>query len=327
MARISAITVTIILLTSFCLSQRNFSPPGSQDVTNFSVNVTTSRGTPASNARVELRDLTTGQIVASGYTNDAGTLELANVQNSIYTLDVTQGLSELKEKVDLRMGDRNLNLHLPGGDEGSTVGSSSTVSVAQYKVPSKARKEYSKAEEALQKLKKDEAASHLAKALEVFPNFAEALTLRAVMSMDKQDHVSALKDLDAAIKADPTYAFAYFAMGATYNGLSKFDDAMRTLERGISLSPNAWQGYFELGKAHVGKANYQKALTLLDRAQSLVSKDYPSLHLVKAHALLALKQYPDAMNELQVFLTEAPNDARTADARRSLDEVKAYVGK
>jgi len=298
------------------------------EINNFSVHVSTFDGTPAANARVELRDLGTGQLMASGYTNSAGALELSGLTQTVYVLEVTHGLSEVKEKADIRM-DRMMNVRLPGSSsaDDSDVGSKSSVSVAQYKVPSKARNEFKKASESLQKQKKDEATQHLAKALEIYPNFAEALTLRAIMSMDAKDDKSALADLDSAIKIDPSYAFAYFALGATFNSLSRFDDAVRTLERGVAIAPTAWQGYFELGKAQLGKGQFQMALRQLDKAQSLVQQSYPSLHLVKAHALLSLKQYPDAMNELQLFLSEAPNDSRSANARDTLEEVKAFVGK
>jgi tetratricopeptide (TPR) repeat protein len=330
MVRTPVVALIVLLLCSLSQSQQTFSQNITQsapELSSMSVHVNTARGEPASNARVEIRDLATGQLVASGYTNSAGVLELAGVKPTEYVLEITSGLSQVTEKADIRM-DRNMTVRLPATDDNpDNVGSNTSVSVAQFKVPSKARNEFKKAEEALKKNKKDECAQRVAKALGIFPNFAEALTLRAILSMDNDKPETALTDLDAAIKADPSYAFAYFALGATYNGLSRFDDAVRSLERGLSISPNSWQGYFELGKARVGKGEYQLALKQLDRAQSLVSQTYPSIHLVKAHALLALKQYPDAMNELQLFLNEAPGDSRSAEARQALEQAKAYAGK
>jgi len=332
MTRFGAGILVVFLCCTFSFSQSVPSQPLpgrsiSDEMNSFTVHVNTGSGAPAGNARVELRDLGTGQLAASGYTNSGGTLELSGLTATVYILEITHGLSELKEKTDIRM-DRILNVNLPGaGTDNADVGNSNSVSVAQYKVPSKARNEYKKASELLSKQKKDEAVEHLAKALAIYPNFAEALTLRAILSMDKQDEKSALTDLDAAIKVDPTYAFAYFALGATYNSLSRFDDAVQALERGLSIAPTSWQGYFELGKAKLGKGESEQALRQLDKAQSLISRSYPSLHLVKAHALLSLKQYADAMNELQLFLTQAPNDSRSASARNTLEEVKAYVGR
>jgi tetratricopeptide (TPR) repeat protein len=331
MARISIITVTVLLLFSFSQAQIQRATHEAQhtapEVNTFSVVVSTATGAPADNARVELRDVSTGQLITSGYTNAAGALELSGIQPTTYLLEVTRGLSEYKEKADMRMGDRTMLVHLPGGDDSGNVDSKSTVSVAQYQVPSKARKEFKKADEALHKDKKEECAEHLAKALEIYPNFAEALTLRGILSLDQHNTEKALADMEAAVKADPSYGFAYIALGATYNNLSRFDDALRTLGQGVSFSPNAWQGYFEMAKARLGKGEFELALRQLDKAQSLVREGYPSIHLVKAHALLALKQYPDAMNELQTFLTEAPNDSRSSEARQALEQVKAYAAR
>src|SRR4051794_20914729 len=299
MARISLVAVTVIFLFSLSQAQQ-LQPPthgASQvapELSTFSVVVSTATGAPAESARVELRDMSTGQLVTSGYTNSAGVLELPGVQPISYLLEVTQGLSEYREKADMRMGDRTMNVRLPGGDDSGNVDSKSTVSVAQFKVPTKARNEYRKADEALHKGKKEECAQHLAKALDIYPNFAEALTLRGVLNLDQHNPDKAIADIESAIKADPSYGFAYLALGATYNNLSRFDDAIRTLERGISFSPNAWQGYFEMAKARLGKGEFEVALRQLDKAQELVRNAYPSIHLVRAHALLALKQYPDA---------------------------------
>jgi len=68
-------------------------------------------------------------------------------------MEVTFGLSQVTEKANMRM-DRNMTVRLPATDDSDSAGSNTSVSVAQFKVPSKARNEYKKAEEALQKKKK-----------------------------------------------------------------------------------------------------------------------------------------------------------------------------
>src|SRR5258706_11539239 len=223
------------------------------------------------------------------------------------------------------MGDATVTLRVPT-EVKANVGNNATVSVAQFKVPGKARSEFKKAEEALGKGKMDECKTHLAKALDIYPSFAEALTLRGVLAMDDKNTDAAINDLDAAIKADASYSMAYVAMGATYNMMSKFDDAIRVLGRGISMAPNSWQGYFEMGKAQVGNASYEAAVRTLDKAQSVAPDDYALIHLVKAHALLGLKDYTNAMGELQAFLEKSPKDGKqTEDARNLLGKVQAFT--
>ena len=129
-----------------------------------------------------------------------------------------------------------------------------TVSLAQYKGPKKAREEFKKAESALNDRKTEEAEKHLAKALEIHPEYADALTMRGIMNLEQKNYDAAISDLDHAIKADPGYAMAYIAMGATFNMTQRFDEALQSLDRGVALAPQSWQAYFEMAKAQVGKS-------------------------------------------------------------------------
>jgi tetratricopeptide (TPR) repeat protein len=106
----------------------------------------------------------------------------------------------------------------------------------------------------------------------------------------------------------------------------RFDDALRSSDRGVALLPTAWQGYFEMAKSYLGKADYAHAMQQIDRAIPLAPADFAPVHLVKAHALLALKSYAAAMGELQAFLDHAPkNDPNTAQAMAMMDQAKAFI--
>jgi len=82
-----------------------------------------------------------------------------------------------------------------------------------------------------------------------------------------------------------------------------------------------------MGKAYVGKADYMAAVRALDKAQALTREPYPLISLVKGHALLALKQYPEAMAELEAFLQKAPSDPQSATARQMLSQAKAFAAR
>jgi tetratricopeptide (TPR) repeat protein len=238
---------------------------------------------------------------------------------------VQKNLSQANERVDLRMGSTMLTVHLEEVVQNGDVGNNASVSIAQFKVPKKARDEFKKAQSAVDDRKIEEAQKHLAKALEIYPDFAEALTMRAIMALEADNVAAAISDLDRAIKADPSYAFGYFAMGSAFNMARRFDDALKVLNRGVALSPQSWQAYFEMSKAQIGKAEYAAAVRSLDRSEQLANGQYPLIHFLKAHALLGLKQYSDAMNELQAFIDQAPKDPKAQSARNTLEQVKAFV--
>jgi tetratricopeptide (TPR) repeat protein len=136
-----------------------------------------------------------------------------------------------------------------------------------------------------------------------------------------------MADLDKAVKADSNYAMAYMVMGSALNMQSKFDEAIRALERGESLAPNYWQAHFEMGKAFIGKGDYPAALSQLQRAQAMTSQEYPLIYLLEAHALLAMKQYPEAMTALQSYLQKEPAGPNRTEAEKMLEKAQAFVGK
>ncbi len=291
------------------------------------VNVHMANGQPAENARVDLRAQGTTNGTVTGYTNAAGIADISEIPGGYYTVVVTYKLAQSETHENLAFGERTLSYTLAGDRTGSDIGTATSVSVAAYKVPDKAKKEYSKAQGSLAKGNQDEALNHLDKAIEIYSQYADALTLRAIVRMDKQDTTGALSDLNAAVQADPACSLAYFAMGSVYNATNRFPEAQLALQSGLRLDPKSWQGYFELGKALVGKGDYQAAIEQLNKAQDFAANKYAPIHLVKAHAMLALKQYPGAMNELQAFITQAPTDSRVASAREALDRVNAFVEK
>ena len=64
------------------------------------------------------------------------------------------------------------------------------------------------------------------------PDYADALTLRGILELDKKQPEAAIADLDKAIKADANCALAYMVMGSALNMESKYDEAIHALERG-----------------------------------------------------------------------------------------------
>jgi Tfp pilus assembly protein PilF len=288
--------------------------------------VRTLNDTPVNNARVEVHDSRTGQYVNGSYTNDNGSFELTNIPNGNYDVTITQGLHESRELVTVQGLPVTLTVRLPI-DNTPRAGNNNTVSVSEMKIPEKARQHLRKAQEAMQKQRTDEAWKEVSRAIEIAPSFAEALTARAVLRMDKGDMQAAIDDLQAAITADENFPVAYVVMGAAYNFLDKFNDAERVVERAITLNPASWQAYFELGKAELGKQDYEASLRNLNKAASMAPKEYGPIHLVRAHAYLGLKNYPEAMSELEAYLERNPQSPNAEEARKTLDQVRAFASK
>jgi predicted Zn-dependent protease len=313
-------------------TQAPFSRPTSSSVMNpsrvdnrsISGTVQDTMGNPLQNVRVELTD-GGGTVVNSAYTGPSGRFEFTRVAAGTYQIVATSGLQQASERVDASSFSNLVSIRMQGSGKPADGVEGDSISIAQYRVPAKAREAYRKAHGALEKGKLDDASKHLAKALEICPNYAEALTLRGILELNRQDSQAAVADLDKAIKADANYAMAYMVMGSALNMQSKFDEAIRALQRGESLAPTYWQAHFEMGKAYIGKADYPAALRQLERAESLAPEEYPLIYLLRAHALLSMKQFPEAMTALQAYLQKDPKGANVEQAQKMMEQAQAFM--
>lgn len=339
MARLASfLAVTFTLLSSVCFAQFMSNPmdrardntlsPGFRNGTatldGTVVNSLTNQ--PLQDAKVELRDAGNGTVITSSFTNSAGAFDFGSVPQGIYRVVATRGISQAEERVDISSFRNTINLRMSISNQPEAGNTGNTVSVAQYRVPEKARGEFQKAQEASAKLNFDEARKHVERALELYPNYAGALTLRAVLNL-ASDTAAAITDLQKAIQCDGSYALAYTVLGSALNMQEKFGEAIQTLQRGQSLAPDSWQAYFEMARSYVGRQDYASALRQLDRAQSLVPNEYPTLLLVRAQANVGLKQYETAMQELQKFLQKEPNGPNSAVAEKMLQQTRELVAR
>jgi hypothetical protein len=339
MARLaSRLAVAFILLSSFCFAQFMSNPMerardntlspgfrhGTATLDGTVVNALTNQ--PLQDARVELRDAGNGTVITSSFTNSAGAFDFGSVPQGAYRVVATRGVCQVEERVDVSNFKNSINLRMPVSNQPEAGNTGNTVSVAQYRIPQKAREEFQKAQEASAKMNFDGARKHVARALELYPDYADALTLRAVLNLSS-DTPAALTDLQKAIQCDGNYALAYTVLGSALNMQQKFDEAMQTLQRGQSLAPDSWQTYFEMARSYIGKQDYTSALRQIDRAQSLVTAEYPTLLLVRAQAHVGLKEYQNAMQELQTFLQKDPNGPNSAAAQKMLEQTRELVAR
>lgn len=314
--------VTLIVacsLSLFAFSQFN-EPMGRLGSSSVSGTVYSSDGAPVGGVHVELRDGTTSVLVNSTYSQPNGSFELYNIPRGSYELVAQSHGSEARLPVSVHSSVLNVDLSLDGHNQSN--GRGATVSVAELRVPQKARDAYAKAQQAFMKSNFPEAEKHVMKALTVCPQYAQALTLRALLELQKHNEKDGEQDLEQAIVNDPSYGTAYLALGAVYNSQGRFDDAMRAAEHGVRITPNSWQGYFELAKACVGKGMYARGLQLAKKAESLGASGFAGIHLVKAYALIPLKLYKDAKLELQAFLLHNPTGRNAETAQRMLAQLQ-----
>jgi tetratricopeptide (TPR) repeat protein len=278
--------------------------------------VRTADNTPAGNVRVELEGAFP-TISSSAYTAVDGTYELTSIPLGEYTVVARTGMQETRESVYVSGGRTWLNLKF-SSQKGTDHNQDATVSAAQLRVPRKAQNLLERAQDAINKGKLNDVASYIEKALAIYPQYADALTLRAALELQDNREQEARGDAEKAVEYDPNYARAYVVLGSVYSSMREFDLAIRTLNHGIAIEPNAWQGYYELSKAFLRKGDCLESLRQAERASRLSPTTYPPVHIVKAYSFIGLGNSPAAITEFKNYLKQEPNGPMSQQVRQTL---------
>lgn len=221
--------------------------------------VLNAEGRPASGIHIELDNASTAIPVGSTFTDHDGTFELYNIPQGEYEVIAESDNSEVSSEVSVQSSRPTLQLRFRRNSSAADD-LDPTISVARMLVPQRAQKMYARAYTDFMKGKFDKANQELDGALQIDPEYANALTLRALMMIDSRDLCSARQLLEQSVQIDPSDSAAYIALAAIYNHEGRFNDAMRLSEKSLLVSPESWQAYLELAKASIAKDMYQHGL-------------------------------------------------------------------
>ena len=315
-ARLAASLLAFLLIHPMLRAQ---APQPQQVVANLAAlqgTVVNADGHPLQGIHIELDDANTALPVTSTYTQQDGTFELYNIPKGNYEVVAESTDSEVSGPVDVQGERPGLELRLPSGNN-FVAPLDAVTSVARILVPPKAQRMYQRACYYFNAGKVDQAQKELDSALQIDPEFGDALTLRGLIQLRQPDSSAGQQSLEQAIKVDPSQSSAYIALAALYNHQGRFDDAMLASQRGLSLAPRTWQAYMEMAKASIAKSMYQRGLKFIRQAERLGGNAYAEVHLVKAYALIPLKLYKDAHYELQASLSRQKK-GQVADQAKSM---------
>jgi len=274
------------------------------------------RGGPDSaNCSVELNNLNSHLPVQQAVCGTDGTFRFMDVTRGSYQIVVRTDLRAYAEQIDLRAPREDVEINLPTPKE-SAEGS---VSVAELRIPDKAKDELSKADQALVKGELEKADQHAVRALEFAPRFARAMTVRAVVMSAHGEFNSALKMLDQADGIDPMFALTKVVRASVLNALRRPEEAARAAEQGLRLN-GSWQGHYELARALAMQRQFERALVEINRAVSTVPREFAGLALLHASVLAELHNVKAAREVLQALPKKQRESGPVVQMLASLDQ-------
>ena len=203
------------------------------------------------------------------------------------------------------------NLHLDTAGPERTFGAQ-LITANALLAPSKAQRALEEAAAAIAHNDSKEAEKQLARALELYPDYAKALTVRATRRMATA-RSEAIKDLQHAIQVDPQYGVPYAVLAGIYNDSERYGDALPLLQRALQLLPIAWPVHYEMARALCGKNQSIEALREVTEAEKRMSADkaaHPqsvaNVHYLRGTLLLVQHEFAEARREFQTTLNTEP---------------------
>jgi len=264
-------------------------------------------------------ELASSRPLVSTYSARDGTFTRCNLPTGEYDVIANKGIYTDSQHVSTTPVSNFVTLIIRSDQQSGD--SRQPVSAAQLAVPSKARGELDKAEQAFRSYKWADATHFVEKALNLWPRYPEALTLRALIERHRNSSDLALADVQKAVEYDPNFGKAHFVLGAIYIDVHRLDDAILTLDQGIKIAPASWQGHHEMSRAMLYKGDFEAALREAAKASTLAPNDYPQIHLVKGYAYLGLKNQSAARVELEAYLRLEPNTENASRAKQVLNHL------
>lgn len=318
-ARLRFVVKFIFILSLFsivCLNaqaQDGRTPPKPIRYFTISGQVTLPNGHPASGVVVRLS--TRAGVPREAFTTDAGRFEFPGMEAGIYVLDAKSVsdpnmVSDATEADTNRTATSNLNVNIMLRENSTPTAGNHKPGVVrvddhEQKIPKDAKKAFLQGLKLRERNQSDKALDSLSRAIELYPDYYQALTERGDLYVRERRLDDAAADFEQALKINAHYAQAL--RGAGYCKLEKgeFEQAVRDFEQSIYADPNNASTHLLLGVANLqldrldaAKAALLKALTFNPPALRA------HIHLANIYAKEHL--YEQAANELQKYLDAEP---------------------
>lgn len=204
---------------------------------------------------------------------------------------------------------------------GSAEGDS--ISVISLKAPDKARKEFEKGSEDFKNQKYENAEKHLAKAVEVYPQYALAWELRG-QEQERQKHADeARKSYETAINADPKFIPPYIRLALLETFKADWASVVRLTQRAIELDPVSYpDAYFLNGAAHYNMKEMAEAEKSARKAVELDKEHRFARSELLLGSILQIKgQHTDAAEHFRTYLKYEPNSTEAARLQTYIAQV------
>lgn len=270
------------------------------------------------------------QSVQMGYVDLGGRFTVRKISKGKYIVRIeTSGTPYEEESQQIELS----TLRRFGGDETFTMEfrlrykkgnepPSKSGTVFAQEVPKAARAEFERGANSLKGNKSQAAIAALQKAVELFPDFFEALELLGVEYTKAGQFESAVETLTKALKVNSRAPRSMYAIGVAHLNLHQHEEAIEWLNKTAQIDSASANTQMMLGLAYGNSGILDKAETAFKKALQLGGEGAAEAHFYLAGLFNKLGKYKDARQELQLFLKESKNVKEPAQIKAMIEKLK-----
>ena len=200
---------------------------------------------------------------------------------------------------------------------------SGSVSKFDLKAPGKAKREYEKGYQLLQRKDLQGAVEHLSNAIRLYANFVAAYNALGTAYLELGQTQLAREQFAKASAIDDHLPSSFLNLGIAELGLMEYPAAEETLKKASSMAPLDLQISLALAYGEFANHDYPAVVATANEVHSRKHKGAEMVHYYAAAALGAQNSLVEAQRELETLLQEDPQSASADQIRRSLSELQA----
>jgi Flp pilus assembly protein TadD len=201
---------------------------------------------------------------------------------------------------------------------------SPNISVAEVDpdIPSKARKEFERANDASRNGKTDEAITHLRKAIEIYPKYLMARNDLGVAFLSQGKLDEAAEELGQAVALEPKAFNPQLNLGIVLVQQHKFGVAVDNLRKAVALESNAPAARLYLGIALEGTGELVEAQRELTVSHDLGGSKFALALFHLGQVYMTKGENEQARKMFESYLQESPNAFNSAEVKRLISMLK-----
>ena len=292
------------------------------------VRVDFASGTCDSSTHVKL--LGHSGLTAEANTNDQCEVEFSNIPEGTYQLSVSgQNLISTDDTIRASNGSAEFDVKVkPANESVGMPGAAAApfVSATDLAIPSKAQKDFDKAQALIDRHDFKKAIQMLNEAIAIYPNYAGAYNNLGVIYSREGDREKERDALMKALSINDHFAPAYVNLGRMDIATGDFAGAETQLNKASSYDPLDAMTLVLLTYSEFMNHHFDQVIATSHRAHGLQGP-HAFAHQVAARAYEQKRDGVNAIAELQLFLREEPTGQRADIARKELAQVQAIVKK